>query len=59
MELFTKLNKEEDATILMVTHDPFAASYCNRVIFIKDVGFTMNYTADYIARNFIKKYYMS
>ena len=36
MELFTKLNKEEDATILMVTHDPFAASYCNRVIFIKD-----------------------
>ncbi len=24
MELFTKLNKEEDATILMVTHDPFA-----------------------------------
>lgn len=36
MELFTKLNKEEQATILMVTHDPFAASYCNRVIFIKD-----------------------
>lgn len=36
MELFTKLNKEEQSTILMVTHDPFAASYCNRVIFIKD-----------------------
>lgn len=36
MELFTRLNKEERATILMVTHDPFAASYCNRVIFIKD-----------------------
>lgn len=38
MELFTKLNKEEQATILMVTHDPFAASYCNRIIFIKDGG---------------------
>ncbi|MGG2063825.1 ABC transporter ATP-binding protein [Bacillus sp. S14(2024)] len=36
MELFTKLNTEERATILMVTHDPFAASYCSRVIFIKD-----------------------
>lgn len=36
MELFGTLNKEEHATILMVTHDPFAASYCNRVIFIKD-----------------------
>lgn len=36
MELFTKLNKEEQSTILMVTHDPFAASYCDRVIFIKD-----------------------
>ncbi|CAM4163909.1 bacitracin ABC transporter ATP-binding protein [Bacillus manliponensis] len=36
MELFTKLNKEEESTILMVTHDPFAASYCSRVIFIKD-----------------------
>ncbi|WP_369902076.1 ABC transporter ATP-binding protein [Bacillus manliponensis] len=36
MELFTKLNKEEKSTILMVTHDPFAASYCSRVIFIKD-----------------------
>ncbi len=24
------------ATILMVTHDPFAASYCRRILFIKD-----------------------
>jgi len=27
------------ATILMVTHDPFTASYCRRVIFIKDGQF--------------------
>ena len=24
------------ATILMVTHDAFAASYCKRILFIKD-----------------------
>lgn len=30
------LNEKNEATILMVTHDAFAASYCRRVIFIKD-----------------------
>ncbi|WP_338448887.1 ABC transporter ATP-binding protein [Niallia oryzisoli] len=30
------LNQKRNATILMVTHDPVAASYCSRVIFIKD-----------------------
>ncbi|MDR7237601.1 ABC transporter ATP-binding protein [Neobacillus drentensis] len=30
------LNQKRNATILMVTHDPVAASYCDRVIFIKD-----------------------
>lgn len=30
------LNDNNKATILMVTHDAFAASYCKRVIFIKD-----------------------
>ena len=30
------LNKELSATILMVTHDAFTASYADRVIFIKD-----------------------
>jgi bacitracin transport system ATP-binding protein len=30
------LNQKRKATILMVTHDSVAASYCNRVIFIKD-----------------------
>ncbi|MFB7142392.1 ABC transporter ATP-binding protein [Gottfriedia sp. NPDC056225] len=30
------LNEQEHATILMVTHDAFAASYCKRVLFIKD-----------------------
>ena len=31
-----KLNKELHATILMVTHDAFTASYAHRILFIKD-----------------------
>lgn len=36
LESFNTLNKEMKATILMVTHDAFTASYCQRIIFIKD-----------------------
>ena len=36
LESFNYLNKEKKATILMVTHDAFTASYASRVIFIKD-----------------------
>ena len=36
MKCFEKMNIELENTILVVTHDVFAASYCNRVIFIKD-----------------------
>lgn len=31
-----EVNLHEETTILMVTHDPYTASYCNRVLFIKD-----------------------
>jgi len=36
LERFHYLNEELNATILMVTHDAFTASYADRVIFIKD-----------------------
>ncbi len=36
LEKFNYLNQELAATILMVTHDAFTASYASRVIFIKD-----------------------
>lgn len=36
MHLFKRLNEEEKVTILMVTHDPDAAAYCQRVITVKD-----------------------
>ena len=36
LETFTTLNEKLGATILMVTHDAFTASYADRIIFIKD-----------------------
>lgn len=31
-----ELNKDNDSTILMVTHDAISASFCSRILFIKD-----------------------
>lgn len=36
MELLSLMNKERETTTLLVTHDAQAASYCDRVIFIRD-----------------------
>ena len=36
LESFETLNRDLHATILMVTHDAFTASYCHRILFIKD-----------------------
>ena len=36
LETFEALNDKLDATIVMVTHDAFTASYADRIIFIKD-----------------------
>ena len=36
LDRFNYLNKEHNATIMMVTHDSFTASYASRVVFIKD-----------------------
>lgn len=36
MESLEKINKEKNSTIVMVTHDAFAASFCERIIMIKD-----------------------
>ncbi|MDF2503249.1 ABC transporter ATP-binding protein [Clostridium sp.] len=36
MELLKKINQEEKVTTMMVTHDPLSASYCSRILFIKD-----------------------
>lgn len=36
LESMETLNRDLSATILMVTHDAFTASYCERILFIKD-----------------------
>lgn len=36
MEKLAGLNRDANATILMVTHDSNAASYCKRILFIQD-----------------------
>ena len=36
LTMLQKLNEQFLATILMVTHDAFSASYCSRILFIKD-----------------------
>jgi putative ABC transport system ATP-binding protein len=36
LESLENLHKNLNATILMVTHDAFTASYCSRILFIKD-----------------------
>lgn len=39
MEMLVTLNQKEQATMLLVTHDPQAASYCDRIVFIRDGQF--------------------
>jgi len=36
MEALEQINQQEKTTIMLVTHDPLAASYCDRIVFIKD-----------------------
>lgn len=36
LETFCRLNEMQKATILMVTHDAFSASYCSRILFLRD-----------------------
>lgn len=36
LEIMSKMNQDMGATILMVTHDAYSASYASRVLFLKD-----------------------
>jgi bacitracin transport system ATP-binding protein len=49
------LNQKRNATIVMVTHDPLAASFSNRVIFIKDGQiYTQLYKGEQSRQTFFK-----
>jgi len=36
LKALSSLNEEQETTIMMVTHDAFAASFCRRILFISD-----------------------
>lgn len=36
LEAMKNLNEKQDVSIMMVTHDPYSASYCSRILFIQD-----------------------
>lgn len=36
LESMSSLNEKHETTIMMVTHDAYAASFCRRILFIKD-----------------------
>ncbi len=36
LDMMEELNQNDQVSILLVTHDPFSASYCKRILFIKD-----------------------
>lgn len=36
LEMLTEVNQDQHVPVLLVTHDPFSASYCQRILFIKD-----------------------
>lgn len=38
LDTMEELNTKDEVSILLVTHDPFSASYCQRILFIKDGG---------------------
>jgi len=55
MSCFETLNTKNKDTILIVTHDSFAASYCNRVIFIKDGLVNMEIRKEGTRKDFFEK----
>ena len=56
LESLKSLNEQDKATIFMVTHDVFAASYCKRVLFIKDGNiFTELVKGNTSRKDFFKK----
>jgi bacitracin transport system ATP-binding protein len=55
LENLHEINQVRQVTIVMVTHDPLASSYCNRVVFLKDGRiFSELYLGDKTRESFFK-----
>ncbi|HSH36192.1 ABC transporter ATP-binding protein, partial [Schnuerera sp.] len=55
LQSLVKMNKEFDTTIIMVTHDAFAASYCKRILFLKDGKIHARIDKDSSRKEFFKR----
>lgn len=55
LEILRTVNKERQTTIVMVTHDPIAASYCDRVLFIKDGQYFNEIYKDDLRQTFFQR----
>jgi putative ABC transport system ATP-binding protein len=55
MGCFEKMNQEKNVTVLIVTHDVFAASFCKKVIFIKDGKIFMDVVRKGTRKEFFEK----
>ncbi|MCB2310224.1 ABC transporter ATP-binding protein [Clostridium tagluense] len=55
MTTFKNMNEEKSATVIMVTHDAFAASFCKRIIFIKDGAIRLEIVSDGDRNKFFDK----
>ncbi|MGM0258971.1 MULTISPECIES: ABC transporter ATP-binding protein [Enterococcus] len=51
LDMMEELNQKDQVSILLVTHDPFSASYCKRILFIKDGVIHKEVTRDGKTRN--------
>lgn len=55
MSSLENINKDKKATIVMVTHDAFAASFCNKIIMIKDGKFFLEIIKSSTRQAFFKE----
>lgn len=55
LDLFKQINREYHITIVLVTHDVFSASFCNRILFLKDGKFVKGIEKSDSRENFYRK----
>jgi putative ABC transport system ATP-binding protein len=36
MEIFQKMHREQGATVVVITHEPFVADFCQRKVVMRD-----------------------
>jgi len=55
LQCLLRMNEELNATIIMVTHDAFAASYCKRILYLKDGKIHARLDKDSTRKEFFKE----